>query len=91
MVVLYILAEVVRLALELFLLAMFVRAILSWFVREETPLMAFLMTITEPVILPFRILTGKISALRTLPIDIAYLLAYIAVSILVSILPPISL
>ena len=91
MIVLYILAQVVRLALELFLLAMLVRAVYSWFVHEETALMAFLLTITEPIILPFRILTSKIRAFQTLPIDIAYMMAYIAVSILVSILPPISL
>ena len=80
---LYTLIHIVRILLDVLFFLMFIRAILSWLpVDEESFIVRFVYTITEPVITPFRILTDRISAFQMLPIDIAYFMAFIALAIL---------
>ena len=52
-----------------------IRAVLSWFLRPDVPIYAFLLRITEPLIAPFRPLAYKLSGGR-LPIDLAPLFSY---------------
>ena len=57
------------------------RAVLSWFLRPDVPIYAFLLRITEPLIAPFRPLAYKLSGGR-LPIDLAPLFSYFVLMIL---------
>ena len=58
--VFYILKSTIVMLIDVLLFAMFVRAILSWFdPMHEWRLSGFLTMITEPVILPIRILCDK--------------------------------
>ena len=54
-----------------------IRAVLSWFLRPDVPIYAFLLRITEPLIAPFRPLSGG-----RLPIDLAPLFSYFVLMIL---------
>ena len=65
---------------------MFVRAILSWFVRDNNPISSFLYSITEPVIWPVRKLLEKSNLTSGLPIDISFLVTYLILTVLKSIL-----
>lgn len=58
-----------------------IRAVLSWFLRPDVPIYAFLLRITEPLIAPFRPLAYKLSG-RRLPIDLAPLFSYFVLMIL---------
>ena len=58
-----------------------IRAVLSWFLRPDVPMYAFLLLITEPLIAPFRPLAYKLSGGR-LPIDLAPLFSYFVLMIL---------
>ena len=80
---LYTVVTIVRIMLDALFFLMFIRAILSWLpIDDDAFLVRFVYVITEPVIIPFRILTDHISIFQTLPIDIAYLIAFIALAIL---------
>lgn len=58
-----------------------IRAVLSWFLRPDVPIYAFLLRVTEPLIAPFRPLAYKLSGGR-LPIDLAPLFSYFVLMIL---------
>ncbi len=58
-----------------------IRAVLSWFLRPDVPIYAFLLRITEPLIAPFRPLAYRLSGGR-LPIDLAPLFSYFVLMIL---------
>ena len=58
-----------------------IREVLSWFLRPDVPIYAFLLRITEPLIAPFRPLAYKLSGGR-LPIDLAPLFSYFVLMIL---------
>lgn len=58
-----------------------IRAVLSWFMRPDQPIYALIIRITEPMIGPFRPLAYRLTNGR-LPIDLAPLFAFLAISIL---------
>ena len=58
-----------------------IRAVLSWFLRPDVPIYAFLLRITEPLIAPVRPLAYTLSGGR-LPIDLAPLFSYFVLMIL---------
>ena len=66
--------------------AMLIRAILSLFMAEDNLIAGFLYTITEPVIIPVRRLLEKLNVFQGLPIDISFLITYLLLSVLGSIL-----
>ena len=83
-----ILSRTVLLALAAVQLAMLVRALMSLFgFDEESVLGTFLMLLTEPVILPARLLLSRIRALEGLPIDLSFLTTYLLLSLLTYSLP----
>ena len=88
---LYILATTVSLALRAIYLAMFVQAILSWFVSEDNVVMAVLSVITAPIVLPVRALLSRIPALQRIPIDLSFLVAFLLLVLVMNALPPVSL
>ena len=57
------------------------RAVLSWFMRPDQPIYAFIGRITEPLISPFRPLAYRLSGGR-LPIDLAPLFTFFAIMLL---------
>ena len=66
--------------------AMFIRAILSWFVSPYNAFYIALCRLTEPVISPVRSLYNKFGTSIDLPIDIPYLLTFILLEILMGII-----
>ena len=64
-------------------IAMFARAILSWFDQTgESRISAFLFTITEPIIFPIRALCEKMLWFEGIPIDIPFMLTYLVLILL---------
>lgn len=83
-----ILSRTVLLALGAVQLAMLLRMILSLLgIDEEGGLGAFLLILTEPVILPMRILLSRVRALDGLPIDLSFMATYLLISFLSYSLP----
>ena len=62
--------------------AMFVRAIMSWFPFGEGKFANFLYALTEPIILPVRILFEKMNWGTDLPIDIPFFVTFLLLSFL---------
>ena len=88
MIVLYILARTGQILLGLIYFAMFLRAILSWFIREEeSVLMGLLAFVTEPVVAPVRGFLMRFRFVQRCPIDISFMVAFMLVFFLQQILP----
>lgn len=86
-ILLYLFTNIIHSLLSVVLFLMFARAILSWFpLPPDNQIENFLYKVTEPFILPARVLIDKIDALRNLPIDISFLISFIGLNILVEIL-----
>ncbi len=76
----------IRLLLSAVTLAMFVRAILSFFPIEEGAVHGFLAVVTEPFILPIRILFDKLNIAVGIPLDIPFFVSYLILTILAMLL-----
>ena len=86
--VFYILAKVVSIFLSAVSLTMLLRMILSFFVdTEENLLYALCCYVSEPFILPFRLLCSKLNIGQSSPIDLPFMLAYIGLSLISIFLP----
>ena len=68
--------------------AMLLRAVLSWFFmgEEDNTFMAFLYAVTEPIILPFRLLFDRLGWFQNSPLDVSFFAAAITLSISSSLL-----
>ena len=87
MIVIRVLAYFVYYLLDAVMIAMFLRAILSWFpLREGNPIVGFLHLVTEPFILPIRSLFYKMNWFQRTPIDVAYMATYLVLILAVSLL-----
>ncbi|MBO5937871.1 MAG: YggT family protein [Clostridia bacterium] len=75
-------ADVVVLLLSAVQLAMLVRAILSWFPIDSNKFVDFLYGITEPFIVPIRLLFQKMNWFQNLPIDVSFMVTYLLLSVL---------
>jgi len=65
----------------------FARAIMSWFAQgRDSSIYEFLYLVTEPIVQPFRKLTERIDALRGFPVDIAFILAFLALEMILMLL-----
>ena len=84
---LYVISTIVQVILSVLQLAMLVRAILSWFPMEPNKFTDFLFGITEPIIYPYRALFNRLNWFQNLPIDIAFMAAYITLFIIGILLP----
>ena len=83
MVLLYLLAQTVNLFLGLVYFAMFLRAILSWFIPEEgSALMGILVFISEIFISPVRLIMSRFRFVREAPIDISFMVAFLVLAVL---------
>ena len=84
---LYVISTIVQVILSVLQLAMLVRAILSWFPMQPNKFTDFLFGITEPIIYPYRALFNRLNWFQNLPIDVAYMAAYITLFIIGILLP----
>ena len=88
--VIYFLAKLISIALSVLLLAMMIRALLPIFTDpEESRLYLFVTLITEPFIIPFRLLLVKLNIGQNTPLDMSFLLAYLVYSMANLLLPAI--
>ena len=84
------LSRTVLAALGIIELCMLLRAILSFFVDQESVLLTFCIAVTEPVILPFRAILSRFESLDRIPFDIPFLVTYVALAILGGRLPAVT-
>lgn len=88
---LYLLAATVAIVLNFLYIAMFLEAILSWFIPEDRMIMVVLIAITSPIVLPVRMLLSRIPAIARLPIDLSFLVAFLLLGAVSSMLPALPL
>ena len=83
----YVLANLAYYLLSAIELLLFLRAILSWFLNEEdNRFMYVIVLMTEPILIPFRLLLNRIEKNKAIPIDFSLVFAMITVMILQMIL-----
>ena len=81
--VLYLLVNTVLSLIEVLQFAMLARAILSWIdPMQEWRISAFLRALTEPVIMPVRMLCEKMHWFEGMPIDIPFLITILLLSMI---------
>ena len=79
----YMVRQLAYSVISLLQLAMLGRAIISWIPSlQGSALHNILYQITEPIIMPFRRLLWNITAMRSFPLDLSFLAAYIVLNIL---------
>ncbi len=78
----YVLVQFALVFIEVLSLAMFIRAILSWFTDGGGKFTQFLYVLTEPAIMPMRKLLVKMNWLQNSPIDFSFTLTYFALMII---------
>lgn len=85
--VLYVISSTVRFIIVAIELLMMARAIISWLpIDEDHPIVTFLYTVTEPVIMPVRSLIDYFGWFQGMPFDMSFLITFILLSILEMIL-----
>ncbi|MGN1409170.1 MAG: YggT family protein [Eubacteriales bacterium] len=85
--VLYVVSTTVRIILIVLELLMMARAIVSWLpIDEDNPVVNFLYTVTEPVIMPVRSVIDYFGWFQGMPIDMSFFITFILLSILEMIL-----
>ncbi|MBO6053832.1 MAG: YggT family protein [Clostridia bacterium] len=85
--VVYVLMTTVRAVLIVLELLMLARALVSWLPLEEgSPVENFLFAVTEPVIMPVRALFDAFGWFEGLPIDVAFFVTFLLLSILSAVL-----
>lgn len=82
----YIMRSICVITLDIISLAILLRVILSWLPLDDNKLEIFLISITEPIILPVRLLFSRSDSMRMMPIDIPLLITAIIISILSSVI-----
>lgn len=85
--VFYIIAKVVSIGLSVLSVVMFLRVILQFFASPENKFVLFCYAITEPFIIPIRVIMEKLDIGQNSPIDIPFFIAYIMISVLQMMLP----
>lgn len=79
----YVITATVRFAVVAIEFLMFARAIISWLpMDEDNPIVSFLYSVTEPVIMPVRALLDKFGWFNGMPFDMAFMITFILLSIL---------
>lgn len=77
-----VLFSVLSLFIDALLLAMLVRAVTGWFIREETAFTNFLYFVTEPVIMPVRMLCDGLGWFQGVPIDVPFFITAVLLSLI---------
>ncbi len=88
MVVVRIFSRLVGSLIGILQILMLVRAILSWFpIDEDSTLNRFVISVTEPIIVPVRIFLDRFEFVRNMPIDISFMVAYLLLIVIQMLLP----
>jgi len=67
---------------------MFARAIMSWIMmEEENTFTRFINVITDPIIMPVRMVLEKFEFIRNMPMDISFFVAFLILVIVQNLLP----
>ena len=83
----YVVTRACLIALDFLSFAILIRVVLFWIpLDENNKIDAFFYAITEPVIMPMRLLLDRFESIRILPIDIPLLITAVIISILSTIL-----
>ncbi len=91
-IIFFVIARMIQLLIGFLGTALFLRAILSWFItNEENRFAIFLLAVTEPFILPFRVLCRLMKIPEDFPLDIPFSITMVVVMILNLILPTVTL
>jgi len=86
--VVYLLVKCANFLIYAELMMMLLRVLLSLFRGdEESGFLQVLYALTEPIVLPARIILSRIEAVRELPIDIPFLVTALTFSFLPALLP----
>lgn len=81
--IVYMIARLVSALLSVLELAMFIRAILSWFPgAADSAFGDLIYTVTEPIVAPVRALADRLGWFRSSPIDFSFMIAYLLLFIL---------
>ena len=72
--------------IEVLSLAMFIRVILSWFTDGSGKFSQFLFVLTEPAVMPMRLLLAKLNWFQNTPIDFSFTFTFLALFIIETIL-----
>ena len=88
---LYLLASTVAVFLNVLYVAMFLEAVLSWFLPEDHILMTVLTTLTAPVVFPVRMLLSRVPVIAELPIDLSFLVAFLLLGFVSGSLPALTM
>ena len=84
----YLLVTTVRMFLTVEEFLFLARAITSWlFMADDGIIPNFLYAVTEPLIIPVRALLNRFESIQNLPIDIAFMVTVILMSVLQILLP----
>lgn len=90
--VLYVICTAIRLIVGFLQAAMFIRAILSWFMPdEEHMLMRLLYAVTEPAVMPVRALLYRFGVGDDAPFDIAFFVTMLALMVIEVLLPAVTM
>ncbi len=80
MIVLDITARIIDLIINVAMLGIIMRTIMSFFADEDNKFAVFLACITEPFIIPARFLLNKFNILQDSPIDWSTMIAYMVLA-----------
>lgn len=86
-VAIFIVKQIVIIFLTVVQLAMLARAILSWFPISENRFIDILYYITEPFIVPIRMLLDKLGWFDGMPIDVSFMISYLIITVTLVVLP----
>ncbi len=84
----YVFTGFVRLFLAVLEMLMIVRMLLSWMpVDDDSPVVNFVFAMTEPLILPVRIILERSATVQALPIDLSFFVVFVLLGIIQTALP----
>ena len=82
----YILVQFVLVFIEVLSLAMFIRVILSWFTDGSGKFSQFLYVLTEPAVMPMRLILAKLNWFQNTPIDFSFTFTFLALFVIETLL-----
>ena len=83
----YLFTNVISFFLTAVLFMMFLRAVLSWLpLSDDNVIEEFVYAVTEPFIIPVRMILERFDSLNGLPVDISFFVSFILLSVITDIL-----
>ena len=79
----YVVSGIALLLLRFLETMMLIRAVLSWFpINEDSNFVRFIFMVTEPIIMPVRLLLARIPAFQNLPFDLSFSITFLLIFLL---------